>query len=179
MIRFILLSIFFLIPPVLLAQQATIIHSPDAIPQTTNRIKIFLAGSIDMGQSENWQRMVEKELADEPVVLLNPRRDDWNKDWKPVMSDSNFRVQVDWELNALEKADLILMYFDPKSQSPVTLLELGLYARSNKLMVVCPEGFWRKGNVDIVCKKYNVDTFPTLPDLLDALRTRVAAWDKK
>lgn len=179
MIRFILSSLFFFISPVLLAQHAAIVRSPNAIPPADSRMKIFLAGSINMGQSENWQRMVEKELADEPVVLLNPRRDDWNKNWKPVMSDSNFRVQVEWELNALEQADLILMYFEPQSQSPITLLELGLYARSKKLMVVCPEGFWRKGNVDIVCKKYHVDTFPTLPDLLGALRMRVAAWDKK
>ena len=58
------------------------------------------------------------------------------------------------------------MYFAPGSQSPVSLLELGLYARTGKLMVVCPEGYWRKGNVDIVAEKYKVPTFDSLDALL-------------
>jgi hypothetical protein len=31
-----------------------------------------------------------------------------------------------------------------------------LFARSGKLLVCCPEGFWRKGNVEIVCARYGV-----------------------
>lgn len=49
------------------------------------------------------------------------------------------------------------MYFDPSTKSPISLLELGiLTANPNKLLVCCPEGFWRKGNVDVVCRKYNI-----------------------
>ena len=48
------------------------------------------------------------------------------------------------------------MYFDPNTKSPISLLELGLFAKSGKLIVYCPEGFWRKGNVDVVCKRYEV-----------------------
>ncbi|MBO0951109.1 nucleoside 2-deoxyribosyltransferase domain-containing protein [Fibrella forsythiae] len=126
------------------AQKVTIIKSPAAVPAKDNRPKIFLGGSIDMGTAENWQAKIEQQLTDKNAVLLNPRRDDWNKDWKPVISDSNFRKQVEWELSALEQADII-MYFSPTSQSPISLLELGLYAKTKKLMVVCPDGYWRKG----------------------------------
>ena len=37
-------------------------------------------------------------------------------------------------------------------------MELGLFAgrMPGKLIVYCPEGFWRKGNVDITCKYYGV-----------------------
>ena len=56
------------------------------------------------------------------------------------------------------------MYFDPETKSPISLLELGLFANSGKIHVICPEGFWRKGNVDIVCDEYNI---PMYKDLLE------------
>ncbi|WP_196782922.1 nucleoside 2-deoxyribosyltransferase domain-containing protein [Chryseobacterium vaccae] len=123
------------------AQKVTVIKSPAALPTEDKRLKIFLGGSIDMGNAEDWQAKVTRELSEKNFILFNPRRDDWNKDWKPVSTEPNFRKQVEWELEALEKSDLIIMYFTPKSQSPISLLELGLYARTNKLMVVCPEGY--------------------------------------
>ena len=58
------------------------------------------------------------------------------------------------------------MYFDPETKSPITLLELGLYARSGKLVVCCPHGFWRRGNVDIVCDRYGVDQVKLLDTLI-------------
>lgn len=155
------------------AQQATLIKSPEAIPLSDNRIKIFLGGSIDMGKAENWQAQVERQLSDKNVIVLNPRRDDWQNDWKAVSTDPDFRTQVAWELEALEQADIIIMYFLPGSQSPISLLELGLYARTDKLMVVCPEGYWRKGNVDIVCEKYEVEMYGSLEELMVTLRNKI------
>jgi len=38
-----------------------------------------------------------------------------------------------------------------------------------KLSVVCEEGFWRKGNVDIVCHRYNIDQFENLDVAMDEL----------
>lgn len=155
------------------AQNALIIKSPNLVPKEDKRTKIFLGGSIDLGKAENWQAKVEQSLSNSNVILLNPRRDDWNKDWKPVSSDKNFRIQVEWELNALEQADYIIMYFAPQSQSPISLLELGLYAKNKKLLVVCPEGFWRKGNVDIVCEKYKIEMFDSIDSLLNTLKTKI------
>ena len=74
---------------------------------------------------------------------------------------------------ALEEADIIIMYFAPHSQSPISLLELGLYAKTDKLMVVCPEGYWRKGNVDILAETYNIPMYEDLNQLITALKTRV------
>lgn len=154
------------------AQKVTVIKSPAALPTEDKRLKIFLGGSIDMGNAEDWQAKVTRELSEKNFILFNPRRDDWNKDWKPVSTEPNFRKQVEWELEALEKSDLIIMYFTPKSQSPISLLELGLYARTNKLMVVCPEGYWRKGNVDIVCEKYKVQRYESIDMLIKALKEK-------
>jgi len=48
------------------------------------------------------------------------------------------------------------MHFSPETKSPISLLELGLYANSDKLIVSCPAGYWRKGNVDIICERYGI-----------------------
>lgn len=152
--------------------KVTIVKSPNTIPTEDSRLKIFLGGSIDMGKSENWQARLENELASYDVIVLNPRRDDWNKDWKPVSSDQNFRTQVEWELSALEASDIIVMYFAPGSQSPISLLEFGLYAKTDKLIVLCPDGFWRKGNVDIVSEKYDVASVQTFDELIMELKKR-------
>lgn len=135
-----------------------------------NRFNVFLAGSIEMGKTIYWQKQLEDEFAgSEDIVLYNPRRESWDDSWVQDINNVQFKEQVDWELHAMEAADLIIMYFAPETQSPVTLLELGLFARSGKLIVCCPEGFWRKGNVDIVCRKYGVQQLNTLEEIVQAV----------
>ena len=127
---------------------------------------VFLAGSIEMGKAENWQDRVGTHFHLLGWDVLNPRRDDWDSSWEQKFENAQFYQQVNWELNALEHADLIVMYFDPNTKSPISLLELGLFARSGKLMVVCPDGFWRKGNVEIVCNYYNIPFYNKLDTLM-------------
>ncbi len=136
------------------------------IPESKD-VKIFLAGSIEMGAAENWQDKVVNYFKNRPGVILNPRRDNWDNNWKQSKDNPDFKQQVDWELNALAKSDYIIMYFDPSTKSPISLLEMGLYAKSGKLLVVCPEGFWRKGNVDIVCETYGAKQFLTLAEIME------------
>ena len=62
-----------------------------------------------------------------------------------------------------------MMYFDPSTKSPISLLELGLFARTGKTIVVCPDGFWRKGNVDIVCERYGVKVAHSLEEAVNLL----------
>ena len=129
------------------------------------RRSVFLAGSIEMGKADNWQARVIKSLQGQEILVLNPRRDDWDSSWNQSIADPQFREQVEWELRAMEDATHILMYFDPSTKSPISLLELGLHAKSGKLIVCCPDGFWRKGYVEIVCRRYGV----TMVDNFDNL----------
>lgn len=147
------------------------IESPNFIPDIgKDSLYLFLAGSIEMGAAENWQQEVIGILDDFPnVCLLNPRRKDWDSSWEQSITNHPFKEQVEWELDALEKADIILFYFDPNTKSPITLLELGLYADSDKVMVCCPEGYWRKGNVDIICERYKIKTFRNIKEMTDRL----------
>lgn len=138
-----------------------------------NLPKIFLAGSIEMGVAEDWQTRVEKELQGIDGYILNPRRDDWDSSWKQEISNPKFYEQVSWELTALDMSNLILMYFDPTTKSPISLLELGLHAKDNKMIVVCPEKFWRKGNVDIVCERYGIEVYESLDDALPIVKKKL------
>lgn len=140
-----------------------------------NSTRIFLAGSIEMGKAEDWQVEVEEFLQNHEgdSTTFNPKRDEWDSSWDQTYQNPQFYQQVNWELNGLDNADVIFMYFDPNTKSPISLLELGLYASSRKMIVCCPEGFWRKGNVDIVCEKYNIPLFNKLEDAKEFLLTKV------
>ena len=119
---------------------------------------VFLAGSIEMGTAAEWQAELIAALGDRDrdLVVLNPRRDEWDASWRQSIEEPRFRGQVEWELDGLDRADVIAMWLAPETKAPISLLELGLHARSGKLIVGCPDGFWRKGNVEIVCARHGI-----------------------
>jgi hypothetical protein len=135
---------------------------------------VFLAGSIEMGNAELWQDYVIKKMQQSGVMatVLNPRRDVWDKKEVARMSNPKFLEQVTWELDAQEASDHILMHYDENTKSPITLLELGLFASTGKLVVSCPEGFWRKGNVEVVCDRFSVPLFNTLDESINVVLQR-------
>ncbi|MCJ2181450.1 nucleoside 2-deoxyribosyltransferase domain-containing protein [Novosphingobium sp. 1949] len=158
---------------------AEVVTSPEALPATHERVRVFLGGTIDMGSAPDWQKQMIAALDNENVVILNPRRADWNPAWRPEADEPNFRQQVEWELAALDSADVIVLYLSPGSKSPVSLLEMGLHARSGKLIVLCPQGYWRKGNVDITAAKYGVEQVDDLAALIAATRRRIASLEQR
>ncbi len=119
---------------------------------------VFLAGSIEMGKAVEWQRRAAERLAPYEVVVLNPRRADWDSSWQQSPDDERFLEQVRWELDGLEAAHSVIVNFDPATRSPITLLEFGLCATAldKRIFVCCPPGFWRRGNVEIVCARYGL-----------------------
>jgi len=159
-----------------------------------NNVRIFLAGSIEQGKAVDWQAQLEKTINEriytkriryngalgDPlgVTFLNPRRDQWDANLEQSFTNSTFRGQVEWELQGIEDADIVVMYLQSGTMSPISLLELGLVSGFNRmveltknktLIVLCPKGFWRKGNVDVMCHRYNaiqVDSFTELEDTL-------------
>jgi hypothetical protein len=150
-----------------------VILPPAPIIIPSGNKSVFLAGSIEMGTATDWQHLMIEQIDNEKVTILNPRRATWDARWEQSIANPNFKEQVSWELEGLERADLIAVYFDPATKAPVTLLELGLYAQSGKLAVCCPEGFWRKGNVDIVCERYAIRQVDTLAELIATIQARL------
>lgn len=156
---------------------------PPGMNWPAGKNSVFLAGSIEMDTASPWQEVVIKTLGDSDadVVIYNPRRDEWDSSWKQEANDENFREQVEWELRSMFDVEIVAMYFDPATKSPITLLELGLLAgraglpqnASKSFIVCCPKGFWRKGNVDIVCEQYKIQMVETLEDLIKAIQDKL------
>ena len=150
------------------------IKPPETVEKIGDRTSIFLAGSIEMGKAEDWQSMIPTLFEErKDLTFLNPRRDDWDSSWSQDESNPKFNEQVNWELDHLFKADYIFLYLSPETKSPISLLELGLFAESGKLIVCCPDGFWRKGNVDIICSRWGIPVFDTMDRAVGHLRTKL------
>jgi hypothetical protein len=109
------------------------------------------------------------------IAIFNPRRPDWDASWVQSIENPQFVEQVNWELDHLEQSSIICYCFDPNGKAPITLLELGLFARdlSKEIVVCCPKGFWRKGNVDIVCLREGIQVVDTIPELIYKIRELV------
>ena len=126
----------------------------------SNKKSIFLAGTIDNGNSLNWQDKVIIELINLGISceIYNPRNEHWNSN----PSKEEMENQIKWEQNHLDKADVIAMVLLDNSKSPISLLELGLYANTKKLIVFCTPNFYRWDNVRLTCEKYNIELIQDL-----------------
>lgn len=127
---------------------------------------MFLAGTIDMGNSEDWQAQVISEMEQTNIGrdkeftlrIFNPRRRDFQKDAAQTMENEYFYEQVMWEQTFINISDIIFFNFLPDSKSPVTMMELGEMVKhtgknDKAIIVVCPKEFWRRGNVEVFCKE--------------------------
>lgn len=131
---------------------------------------IFLGGSIEQGNCTDWQAEISPVLQEAGWTVLNPRRDNWDATWVQSKSNPQFVEQVHWELQALNYATHALFYFDPATMAPISLYEFGLYCHSEKLTVVCPEGYWRKGNVDVYCDYFDIQQLSSLEEATEFLK---------
>ena len=149
-----------------------------------NAIKIFLAGTIDDGNSDDWQyslisnllmynldenddRDFDEDFSIGDLIIYSPRR----KNWDSNSSDEEIIKQIEWEQEKLDDADLIIMYLKDNSKSPISLLELGLYGPQGKMIVFCTDKFYRFNNVKCTCKKYGIDLIESnnLKDVADKI----------
>eukprot|EP00494_Astrolonche_serrata_P017618 UN17804 len=99
-----------------------VLKPPTPLSTTRNSIKIFLAGSIEQGKAEDWQTKIQNELKGHSnITIYNPRRDNWDSSWKQSIDNKNFYEQVTWELEALDSSDIIILYLQLGTQSPISL----------------------------------------------------------
>lgn len=138
-----------------------------------SKYSIFLAGAIDQGQAEDWQQKVARSLDDLDILVLNPRRDDWDDTWEQKADNPQFREQVEWELQAQEDADMVIFVFTKDSKAPITFLEMGLFGPRKDALVCAEEGFYRQGNLDIVCERYKIPIYHSLDELIADLHTAI------
>lgn len=148
------------------------------------RTVIFLGGVIDQGIAPDWQKAIVDAMVNyEDVLILNPRRSAWDASWEHSVDNGLFKEQVLWELDSQRDASINVYVFAPdeksalSSKAPITLMELGLFIDKADTYIVCPPGYYRKGNVDIVAERYNVPVFNNLDELICALHDRIQETD--
>lgn len=124
----------------------------------------FLAGSIDFTLKDSWREKVIKEMG-ELVHFFDPTRTDHDE-----LNDSQMKAHINWELDAMILADKILLNFLSDFKSPISLVELGLYVKSSKLIVVCPDQFYQKRYVEMLCKKYKTPFFNSLNEAIKYIK---------
>lgn len=149
------------------------VYSPPVLPRIAFLDKtVFLAGSIEMDSAPKWQQdFIDKcSFLPDDWVFLNPRRKEWDNSIVQSIENPHFYQQVDWEMTYLEQADHRVFYFAPGTMSPITLLELGKYGSQYSAIVVCPEGYLRKGNVEIFCHKHSIPFYDNLEQVVNQFR---------
>jgi hypothetical protein len=155
-----------------------VLKPPHPYELAADATSLFLAGSIEMGTAEDWQTDIAGRLADLDVAILNPRRDEWDSTWRQSLDDPQFRAQVEWELDGLDRASVIALWLSPTTRAAISLLELGLTARSGKVIAGCPDGFWRKGNVEVVCARHGIPLLADFDSFVAAVRARITRQDR-
>lgn len=98
----------------------------------SDKNSIFLAGTIDNGNSEDWQTRFTQWFTAIDFTVFNPRREDWNSELKPKIDVPEFKEQVDWEHDALNSSDYIVFNFLKDSVNPITMMELAEWGTTCK-----------------------------------------------
>jgi nucleoside 2-deoxyribosyltransferase-like protein len=146
---------------------AKVITAPERLPKPkAGSWSAFLAGAIDMGVAVDWQAWVIEQLSNQhDVLLFNPRRQAFTAD--------TLDEQIYWELDALEAADTVFMWFPKDAKAPISFFEAGLYWRSGKLIVGAEAGFYRRRNLELTGDRYDVPIYLTLESMITALLTKM------
>lgn len=144
-----------------------------------NPLLIFLAGSIQPDKPIPWHeptahaimRKINKlpNHLDFTVYFINPTN---NTEYTPEITDK----QINWEQNMINKSDYILMYLDPDSKSPISLLEFGENIASGKLFVSCSKRFHGYPNIRSVATIKNQENhvFASLAEAETALVAQIS-----
>ncbi len=155
------------------------IKRPNDLHGSFNKKSVFLAGTTASDISGGWQSRMEQALGDLDITVLNPKIDSWFRQSEQTIQNSAFNSQVNWELEGLECADVVVLCLLEASQSPITLIEFGLTAKSGRLVVYCEKDFWRYGNVEVVCHRYGVPMAHSIEKLIDLTKDRLMRNDEK
>ena len=125
---------------------------------------IFLAGSMDFNSESNWRKRVINEF-NKDYNFFDPTIT--NHD---TLTNSQMEKHIQWELAALELSDKVLLNFLSVSESPISLIELGMYVKTTKLIVVCPDKFYKSRYIKTLCATYATPFFTDVECALEYLK---------
>lgn len=149
-----------------------IIQAPNHIDN--DKPILFLAGTIDNGNSYDWQSDLIKKLPNtifSEFTVCNPRRDEWDESW--TNDDPRMIQQIKWELRGMELAKHIIFNFLPESDSIVTMLELGLRLKENKeISIICPKEYKRSQNIITTSRFYGRLCYHSMQEFIEKIKNK-------
>lgn len=132
-----------------------IIHAPSEEPSRWVK-SVFLAGATSKVDTSDWGQVLSSALSKLLITIYTPFHPDWDSSWYEDIECRSFREQTLWELEKQAKGDFVVVYFQPATQAPVSLLEFGFSAQCHvKVIAVCPNF---AENVVLVLKKLHFET---------------------
>jgi hypothetical protein len=137
---------------------------------TGKETSLFLGGGIT--GCSNWQKDLVSLLSDTNLVLLNPRRENFDINDRHMEEE-----QIKWEFEHLLKASAVSFWFTKETLCPITLYELGKQIVSNKpvFLGIHPE-YARKRDLEIQTRliRPNLKISYSLSDLSEEIKN----WSK-
>lgn len=129
---------------------------------------LFLGGGIS--DCPNWQAEIIPRFANTNVILMNPRRDNFD-----ITNQYMSVEQIHWEHEHLNTASAILFWFPAETLCPITLFELGKYATLGKrIFVGCHPDYARALDVRVQLKL--IQPYTIVHDSIDSLVAEVHEW---
>ncbi len=142
--------------------------TPETHPELVAK-KLFLGGTIENGQAEDWQSKFiiglsaaasdaeEKDGRPLNFTIMNPRRENWD----PNADDEQINKQILWEQTCLKQADIVVIHFTSDGTGVITQLELGQCLERYKqgeieLYVSCHPQYARRLNVIATAELYGL-----------------------
>ncbi|TGO26919.1 hypothetical protein BPAE_0050g00080 [Botrytis paeoniae] len=191
---------------VLLTPSSDLIENGKIIdPHNLPHPVIFLSGTTNYNKDESrWQEILtdrllarscsactdNKNATNEPnsfapVTIIDPYNPAWDSTWREDRSDERFVTQVNFELEGLELADIVvvgLIGADVRAGKTgaggTALVELGtaLKRKGQKVVVCVEKGFWKEGYVKILCERFGVQCLDILSMVETIVEEGVDSW---
>jgi hypothetical protein len=127
------------------------VEAPNYAHDQSNLPKVFLGGGIT--NCKDWQSDLVQEIDDLNCIVYNPRRKSFD-----INDPNQSTIQIHWEFNYLNAADIVVFYFCEETVCPITLFEYGArlmhnhFTASQSIYVYCEDKYIRKLDVNIQAK---------------------------
>lgn len=119
------------------------IVTPPSLFISASGPSIFLAGSINRGEADDWQAQVSTAATatwiETDLTLYNPRRSTW--------ADASENEQMAWTLPLLKTVDYVIMHLTGSGASPISTLELGMFIDDPRLYLSVDDSYDRKETI--------------------------------
>ena len=135
-----------------------------------NEVSLFMAGGIS--GCKIWQNELVKLLEDTSLVLINPRRENFD------VTDTDIeKKQIAWEFEHLQKASAVSFWFPPETVCPITLYELGKISQTDKPLFIGIDRDYMRIN-DIYIQTKLIRPAVEVVYSLNGLAEQIKSWER-